>query len=287
MRRTSAATSLAAIPVVVDADGYRTIETAGLIPFEPEDATLLEARATLRSMLAGLNAQPGELLHGIVDGPAVTGTDLDNALLYNVGGSINGATRYGVALERRTAAPGAGTRYRYRLTSDADVPCSGGEVVVALDGVPLGRAPRTWLDIWATVRTSDAVNVLASAPTGELAVRLRVGTPRFAGAANGQFVKTMVDGVMTALHAHGDRTTAADAAARLAATIALPADQIAALLVDDERAALGACQRLVVLRGQGVQCQPQDGRISALRIEIDRSATSWSISGKVVSVSRG
>jgi hypothetical protein len=287
VRTPAAATSPAASQVVVDADGYRTIETAGLIPFEPKDATLLEARATIRSMLAGLNAQPGELLHGIVEGPAVAGTDLDNALLYNVGGNISGAVRYGVALERRTAAAGAGTRYRYRLATGADLPSMDGEPVVALDGVPLSRAPQGWLDIWAAVRTSDAVAVLATAPSGDLAVRLRVGAPRFAGGATAQFVKTMVDGVMTALHAHGDRTTAADAADRLAATIALPAEEIAALLVDHARAALGTCRRLVVLRLRGVQCQPEDDRISALRIEIDRSATSWTISGDVVSVSRG
>jgi hypothetical protein len=90
---------------------------------------------------------------------------------------------------------------------------------------------------------------------------------------------------MTALHAHGDRSAAADVADRLAALIPLGAPQIAALLVDDERAALGVCPRLVVLRGQGVQCQPQDGRISALRIDIDRSASSWQLSGQLVRTS--
>ena len=132
--------------------------------------------------------------------------------------------------------------------------------------MPLRGAPRAWPDIWAAVRTSGAIDVLASAPTGELALWLRVGAPSFAGAADGQFVKTMVDGVMTALHAHGDRSTVSHVADRLATTIALPADEIAGLLIDDARAALGACHRLVVLRGQGVQCQPQDGRISAPRI---------------------
>lgn len=44
----------------------------------------------------------------------------------------------------------------------------------------------------------------------------------------------------------------------------------------------GTCQRLIVGRGQGVQCYPQDGRISALRIEIDRSASAWQFTGRVV-----
>jgi hypothetical protein len=273
-----------AAPVVTDAEGYGTIETAGLIPFEPRDAAALGARAALRSILGGLSARPGELLYGIVEGPAVSGTDLDNALLYNVGGDVNRAVRYGVALERRATTPGAPTRYRYRLTSDPDVPALDGERIITFNSVPLDRAPRTWIDVWAAIRTSDAVEVEGSAPAGEIGMRLSVGAPRFAGAANAQFVKTVVDGVMTALHAHRDRDSAAVVADRLAAASVLPARTIAALMINDDRAALGTCQRLVVLRGQGVQCHPQDGRISTLRIELDRAARSWGISGCLIRV---
>jgi hypothetical protein len=31
-----------------------------------------------------------------------------------------------------------------------------------------------------------------------------------------------------------------------------------------------------------MQCQPQDGRVSALRIEIDRSASAWQLTGQIV-----
>ena len=101
------------------------------------------------------------------------------------------------------------------------------------------------------------------------------------GAANGQFVKTIVDGVLTALHAHADSTTAHELGRRLAANLALPAENIAALLLAKERAALGTCQRLIVLRGRGVQCQPEDARVAALRIELDRTATSWTLTGRI------
>jgi hypothetical protein len=145
-------------------------------------------------MLRGLSAQPGELLHGLVEGPVVTA-----------------APRCAVPARRRT-----------------------------------------------------------------------LGAPRFAGAATDQFVKTIIDGVTTALHAHEDVTSAADVAERLATMTPLRADQVAALLLNDERASLGVCKRLVVLRGHGVQCQPQDGRISALRIEIDRLASAWQLTGEIV-----
>jgi hypothetical protein len=170
----------AAAAAVVDAEGYRTLETAGLISFEPRDATLLDSRAALRAMLGGLSARPGEVLHGIVEGPAVAGTDLDNALLYNVGGSVNAAARYGVVIERRPPrGASTATRYRYRLTNDPDLPALDGESVVELDGVVLSGAPRAWPDIWVAVRTSDAVRISGSAAIGELGLRLRVGAPRF------------------------------------------------------------------------------------------------------------
>jgi hypothetical protein len=75
-RAPAVARTAPAAPVVVDVEGYQTIQTPGLIPFEPRDASLVEARAALRSMLSGLSARPSELLHGLVEGPAVAGTDL-------------------------------------------------------------------------------------------------------------------------------------------------------------------------------------------------------------------
>jgi hypothetical protein len=126
------------------------------------------------------------------------------------------------------------------------------------------------------MRRHDAV--LAAVPLTDAIARVRE-------AFNGQFVKTVVDGVVTALHAHGDARTAAVVAERLTHHLPLPAHDIARLLVDDERAGLGICHRLVVLRGQGVQCQPEDGRISKLRIELDRSASKWFVSGEVISMS--
>jgi hypothetical protein len=82
-----------------------------------------------------------------------------------------------------------------------------------------------------------------------------------------------VDGVLTALHAHADSTTAHELGRRLAANLALPAENIAALLLAKERAALGTCQRLIVLRERGGQCQPEDARAGTLRTELDRTAT--------------
>lgn len=175
--RMPSATAVADSPHLVELKGFSSIETATLIAFEPTDPRLLRARSQLRSMLDSLTAQPGELLHGIIEGPAVAGTDLDNALLYNIGGSVDAAARYGVALECRVArSSSASTRYRYRIAHHAEIANIDGEPVAEFDEVPLSRPPRAWHEIWAAVRTSNAVSVLRSAPVGELALYLRRST---------------------------------------------------------------------------------------------------------------
>lgn len=253
-----------------------------MIPFEPRNANLVEARAQARSVLAALAAQPGELLHGVIEGAEAVATDLDNALLYNIGGRVAAATRDGVLLERREAEIDVSVRYRYRLVRD-DEPGAlrGWSALVQVSRVALARRPESWLDVWAAVRPAPEVAVLAWGPTRELCLDLKIGAPGHAGGANGQFVKALVDGVITALHAHADRGTIDEISRRLEPRIGLSAVEIRALFLDDVRAVLGSRQHLLVLRGRGVQCQPDDVRIRALRIEIDRFAQWWSIKGRL------
>jgi len=115
----------------------------------------------------------------------------------------------------------------------------------------------------------------------DLYLELTIGAPRFSGSAGGQFAKTMMDGVLTALHAHADRESIDEITNRLRARLHLTAPEIQASLLDDQRAVLGARRRLLVLRGRGVQCRPDDIRVAALKIMIDRYARSWSITGRL------
>jgi hypothetical protein len=76
-------------------------------------------------------------------------------------------------------------------------------------------------------------------------------------------------------------TTGDEVALRLAANLSLEPREVADLLVSDERAPRGTCHRLIVLRTLGVQCLPEDSRLATLRIEIDRTATAWTLSGHI------
>jgi hypothetical protein len=258
--------------------GFRGVDAPGLVPFEPREQWAFEVRAELRRIVEALHARPGQLLHGVVEGPS-SRTDLDNALLYNVGGRVGGGTRYGVLLERRS---GPTVRYRYRLTGEAGLGSHAEGVLVAeFEHVRLARAPRTWLDVWAAMTTCSTLRVGESSLAGDLTLSVRVGAPAFSGSANGAFVKLVVDGILSSLHAHGDRATTDEISRRMARQGTLSAGEIAALLVREERAVLGVRPQLIVLRGGGVQCRPDDHRVCALRIELDRSATAWTLAGRV------
>jgi hypothetical protein len=117
--------------------------------------------------------------------------------------------------------------------------------------VPLAGTPPSWLEVWAAVRISPQVTVGTSAAVGDLYLDLTIGAPGFSGSARGQFVKTMTDGVLTALHARADRETIGELTNRLRARLRLTAPEIQALLLDDQRAVLGARRRLLVLRDRG------------------------------------
>jgi hypothetical protein len=221
------------------------------------------------------------VLYGSIESATASSTDLDNALLYNIGGSLSPATRNGVVLERR-AADGVGVRYRYHLALPEQFSSGSGDVVIAeLSGIALRRAPQSWLEVWLACRASPALRTIRSAPTGDLALRLRIGAPRFASSASAQFVKTVVDGVFTALHAQGDGETVDRVAELMAKRLGARTDEIARLLRDDANAVLGVRSGLVALRGDGIQCWPDDRRLAAISITLDRSAPSWSLSGRV------
>ncbi|MBJ7469834.1 MAG: hypothetical protein JHD16_00960 [Solirubrobacteraceae bacterium] len=270
----------------VDGQLFKWTASDRLIPFEPTSADALDARGHLRALMETLQASPGQVLHGVVSGPGVAGTDLDNALLYNVGGSQAGATRHGVALERH-AGGGPGVRYGYRLTDDPSAGVSTGEQIVRVPEASLPGHPASWLDIWAAVRRAARIEVVQEAPADrELALRVTVGAPSFRGSANGEFVKRIIDGITTALH-ESSALVSTDAAERLASRARLDTAKIAELLQADDNAVLGETPGLIVARGPGVQCRPRDDRISVLRIELDRTSTRWSLDATLSAVAAG
>jgi hypothetical protein len=91
----------------------------------------------------------------------------------------------------------------------------------------------------------------------------------------------LIDGILTALHGHGDALGAEEIGRRLAERMDLPAEEIAQMLVSNDRAVLGICRQLIGLRTSGVQCHPEDLRLARFQLEIVRNAQSWSLRGAI------
>jgi hypothetical protein len=268
-----------------DANGFAVVRTEAVVPFEPKSAGLVDARRRVRRALEGLVAQPGELLHGAIRA-TTSATDLDNALLYNIGGRSDLAARHGVVFERTPPdEPTAPVEYRYRLTTDPSWLFQRDDSTVAIaERVVLGRQPRGWWDIWAATHQSP-LRVEEVALTEPLGLDVVLSCPRFRGSASPQLVKTVVDGITTALHAadpsDGDLP---EVARRLSRMVPHEAETVGRWLRAAEGAALGPRARLICLRGKGVQCSPDDGRVSALRLQLDRTADAWSLDARVTTV---
>jgi hypothetical protein len=85
---------------------------------------------------------------------------------------------------------------------------------------------------------------------------------------------------------HGNRSSVAEVATRLATTTGSPASLIAQALLDDTRAVLGATSSLVHPRGTGVQWNPADHRCVVGQV-LCRSVpgATWMLSGEIHAVS--
>lgn len=268
--------------IALDPDGFVSVETSAVISFEPIAAELITARGVLRSILATMAADAGQVLHGVIEGTASAATDLDNALLYNIGGKVANATRYGVSLERRTEVTDVPARYRYKLADATSIRMPAAATTVALlNQIPMNGPPRTWADVWAAVRPSERLKPVGESRSGDLCLDLRLAAPAFVGCANGALVKTVIDGVLTALHAHEGPEMSIEISERLAVKTGLTRRAVHDLLLDHSAAALGPRRQLIALRAAGVQCSPDDLRVAWARIVIDRSVLAWGLSGQV------
>jgi hypothetical protein len=263
-----------------ESDGFRIVLSPAVIPFEPRDPAILAARKQLREMLATMAAEPAQLLHGVIDAGLAETTDLDNALLYNIGGSVAAATRHGVILERAPSPSTTQAIYRYRLaSSEGFLYYRQGDVLAEMSEVVLDRFPARWLDIWAAATSSVRV---CAAPSlhGPLLLDLRLSGPG-SPTANGQLVKTLVDGVLTALHAHGNPGTVAEGARRMSEKVGMSEESVAARLLDQRNAVLGVVPNLISFRGTGVQCRPHDHRVGALKVRLEHNSDRWTLDGVV------
>lgn len=260
------------------------IDAPGYVPFEPRTTEQRALRAELRNKLRQLRAGPGEILHATFSGRLRSGTDVENALLYNLGGAgvFAGSMRNGVSFELDPEPHPAGVRYTYTLAPEAQgfrhwhAARSLATLDVELDGPP------TLATLWWALRSSPAATRLAGTrgPDEPYAVTLDVSGPAMRLAP--PLIKVILDGVVCSLQSQTDPVDAT-LASLIAVQVDAPAEGIREALGDTRPSALGVRRRLVCTRSTGVQWLPDDHLCMAAKMLL-RPNDRWHITGDVAAV---
>jgi hypothetical protein len=267
------------------------------IPFEKLGPDDLAARTDLRRRLPSLRADRGEILEASYQGPKPPNADVENLLLYNIDtgdGCFREAVRYGVRFEMAANLMRGQVRddfaccYRYRLISAESELGSWyrKRLLARFDQADLGSFPtykrleHTWAGIHRAKVVVAEQGVASDAP---FAVLLELACPRSATAVAGpELVKALIDGAVSAFHAHADLASLQEIARRIAVTTGQHPDYVAAMLTNAERGVLGRIDKLAFLRGDGVQWNPSDHMCMAGQVTIARHVgDSWKLSGEV------
>jgi hypothetical protein len=99
----------------------------------------------------------------------------------------------------------------------------------------------------------------------------------------GGLVKGIFDGVVCAFQAHTDRINVSELSKRVSRNVPAPPEEIEALLVNENKAVLGAVPRLLHLRGDGAQWAPADDLCVAGELLSEQPTTStWAIKGRIL-----
>jgi hypothetical protein len=114
-------------------------------------------------------------------------------------------------------------------------------------------------------------------------LRLRLPEER---SATPDLVKPLVDGVTAAFQAHADSASRDAVAPILAGLLGVTGEEVARLLVADERAVLGSVARLVYPYRGGVKWNPGDHRCVAASITVEHGPGPPTLSGVLVPAER-
>jgi hypothetical protein len=279
--------------------GHDVVEgwSVKLLPFEPK-AVDLEFKQTLIQAIHHLSVAPGYVLHGVYASEVVANCDAENILFYNVGSSPFGSlTQLGLTFERAyvtpPAAPGAlrpfchyhrywtssrGDRFQYW---DKAEPAVRFEAEAITNKAELHNAS----SIWHRVKRGDPDVLTNSAILDQhFGVSITIRKPRNSKLSLASVVKTILDGVIAAFHAH-DGTKLDVVSERLGAKLGLTPVDAKCLLLDKRLDLLGT-RKLVWPFKNGIQWNPADDRCVAAELLIDDSGTEsgWQLSGELFTV---
>ncbi len=223
------------------------------LAFEPK-GDMVNYRHELRTALRGLGRAQGPVLLAEYASPDQAHADLENVLLYNVGASAYSHLVDSGVICRRLQSTDSLHHVRYSQTDQVDWPDFHGMVLATSTVVdaPLRSSPLSW---WRAFR--EAIQPASGQHLGQVAVSVKLGRA-LQDYALTALVKPLMDGLVSALHAHDGSN--ADHLSAL-----LPDEQAWELITDPSAAVLGR-RRLVRPHGRGLAWNPADERCAAFRI---------------------
>ena len=271
--------------IAADAAGSRVDAwSTTRLPFEPT-GTMLQMRAGLRDAIAQLSADSHLALRATYTSPLGGRFDVENVLLYNVGTSAFARSAGSELVVERTAGPtpippspleGSAHHYAYAIT-EGDIPWQTWSIVRRLasfesvEVASLAAAARP-SSVWLAIRRGSTADLTATDASSAIGLEMGIELPASAPTNLAALAKPLIDGVISAFHAHDDPRTLDLVAERVAAQIGAPAAEIRSLLQQNESAILGS-RRLLWPWREGVQWNPADDRCAAFRIRrVDQKA---------------
>jgi hypothetical protein len=263
-------------PTVTKSSHSLVVDAGRYLPLEARRDDQQRLKAALRRELGELAIRDGETLHARLSGPLPINTDVENALLFNVGG-FGELMRNGVRFELGDEPTGGGVRYRYE-SSDPDAGFAHWERERTIALIPATTVTATDCShVWWAVAHTGLDLTDQPAPDAAFAVRLLLHSPGPRLAPDR--VKGIIDGVVSALQAEEDPAAARAVAPRVAADVGAGEEEVAAALSDGTRAVLGLVRGLRRPSGWN----PSDNRCVAADLRV-RRGDAWKLQGDVVTV---
>lgn len=260
----------------------------------PAKGEMCEYRNELRAALKQIRPLPDGVLRATYGSPVHDRFDVENVLIYNVGGGCFAqvATRR-LLVERgcffaAPPEPVADAKHYCRYsaeTLESDLACwEFGERLASWSGVPLPRLHEEIKPsaVWLAMKEADIEVDRVATPDRPFGMRVVVGVPTGRKAAPSRIVKPLVDGIIAALHCHDGRELN-ELATRLQAQLPMvDGARIADLLLEERCVVLGR-RELLWPRAATVQWNPADDLCLALQLDVE-PADRWVVSGYVAEI---
>jgi hypothetical protein len=269
------------------------------LPFDKLDVDQKRIRAELRSRIRKLDPKPGEILLATYAGPRHPASDVENLLLYNIdmdGACFQRCANSGVrfelapkALREPPSRQELPCSYTFRLVPSEPgfehwqvvrelARFSAVTVNAAIEDLPT----RIW---WALHHADVEVTDAPKAHEAPFGISLRVACPSGYD-ARPSIVKKLIDGVVAAFQAHGDRTGLKVPAARVAKLLGVADEEVSRRLLSRERAVLGVAKTLLRPRLDSFQWNPADHLCLAGEVLDSGPSDEWVLSGQICEISR-